>query len=1093
MAMVAFAWLVVACGLSGADDRPDPSSARHAESHWSLVAPRPTPVPTVASTTPPADPIDAFLAPDWVVHDLSPQTAAERPVWLRRASLALIGLPPSPEELRRFLGDRHPAATQRAIDRLLADPRHGEHTARSWLDLIRYADTHGLNFDNYREVWPYRDWLVQACNQGLSFDRFATAQLAGDLLDNPSIADLVATGFLRMHLSTNETGSIVEEVRFRYETDRTESFGTAFLGLTLNCAACHDHKYDPLTMADFYSLSAFFNGLDGPVLDSNAPAPEPALAVPTVEQQRQQATSQIALRQLEADRRAPHAALDQRQRDWESYELGQSSAEPPRWRGLRSSGEVGGEAVAQALARIRPRPLQAIFELPPEVDWQQLQVTLQRPPATAGEGPSATNAVEINEIELLLQPAPDEPWLSVRTSFAEGVAGPASGSESGKLIDLRSDPTSGIMVSLAPGEAASWQLACEGLRANGTGGRLRVLIHARTPDRTSQTDIPFSLRADVATQWLVPPPDDRLQCGPWYRLGPLPIENAFAGYQREVDAEREPFDPQRVFHHEGAEYKWQLLTSDISGELTVLPDLGQEPSVTLLYRTIDAMVAQPLSLLIGSQDGIQIYLNGSPIGATEGPKPHHWCSQTFRGHLHRGRNELLIKQIGHGGPASLSVCLQSPTAPLPPRIAEIVARDAATRSPDDAALLRRFYRRAVCNAPEALDLQARERAILANLSALEQSIAHTPIWRELPAPRPAFLHERGQYDQPTEPMERQVPAVLPPLTTATTPTRLDLARWLFADHHPLTARVVVNRYWQQLFGAGLVRTPEDFGLQGERPTHPQLLDWLSIDLQRQGWDTKRLQRELALSAAFARRSSASESDWQRDPSNRWLARGPRYRLDAEIIRDQAFAIGGLLSNRLGGPSVRPPQPSGLWEAVAQGGSNTETYTADEGEAIYRRSVYTFWKRTAPPAVLAIGDAPNREACIARRERTNTALQALAVLNDPQQAIAAFGLANRAYASGQTDADRLRAAWTMAVCRPPDPDELAELESLLQTARAAASRDVAELPADRPLDRADEPFSEQAQAIVPECIPPADRQAWWLVAQLILNLDELLNL
>jgi hypothetical protein len=1073
--------LLLICPLLNGKHPAAAGSPEAPRAHWSFSPPAVTAVPARPSVQPASDRIDAFLAPSWERSGLEPQPPAPPDVWLRRVTLALTGLPPDSIAMQRFLSDRQPTARQRVIDRLLADPRHGEHIARPWLDLIRYADTHGLNYDNYREVWPYRDWVIAACNAGIPFDQFVRHQLAGDLLPQPTRESLVATAMMRMHPSTNETGSIIDDVRLRYERERTETFGTAFMGLTVHCAACHDHKYDPLTMADFYALAGFFNGLAGPVLDANVAAPEPSLALPSSDQQTQQSELRLALADLDQARLAPHETLDWQQAAWEQHLRG-APQPPARWRALRSTDNEA-EFMDQPLARFRPRPVHASFLLPTDSPWRQLELELARPPATTE---LREEDLWIEEVELLLRPEADATWLRIRSDYAAVQA--EISHDGGAIIDGQREPEQGVRVRWRADESLKLRCSVTDIESLNVGAELRVTLHLRlagSPSSQREPPLPIRISAKVASEPLRLTTFRQLRCGDWYLLGPLAIENAYAGYVREVDAQRTPFDPRQTFIDDGRSLAWQRLERPIDGQCTELPNRGLETSTSLLYRFIESPEAQPIEIAIGSQDGVQVYLNSEILTVIEGPRDHRWCGDTVRGNLRSGANHLLIKHINHGGAGSISVLLCGPLAPPPPSVLALAGMVESERTTEQRQQLRRYFRRAVCRDIAARRWDVQEKLLLEELDRLEDSVARLSIWRERNDQRPAYVYAGGQYDQPDQQVPRRTPSFLPPLAYQQAASRLDLAHWLTDPQHPLTARVVVNRYWQMVFGAGIVRTPEDFGTQGAQPTHPQLLDWLAITLIEDGWDTKRLHRDLIRSAAFGRAATAPALAWEQDPENRWLARGPRYRLDAEVLRDQSLLVGGLLSSRVGGPSVYPPQPRGLWEAVGQVTSNTQYYVADNGEATVRRGLYTFWKRTSPPAILAIGDAPSREACTARRERTNTALQALALLHDPQHAVAALGLAEHAYGSATNDRDRLVTAWRTVLCREPDPSELENLLRLLTDLSQAG-----EVPSDlgRPVD----PMAG-LDLPLPDAIPPDRKTAWQLVAQMILNLDEALNL
>ena len=630
--------------------------------HWAFEPPRLPGLPAVKNSGWPVNAIDRFILARIEAEELAPEHEAAKTALIRRVTLDLTGVPPTIKEIDAFLADRSDGAYETVVDRLLESPRYGEHMARFWLDAARYGDTHGLHLDNYREIWAYRDWVIRAFNENKPFDRFVIEQLAGDLLPDPSLDQIVATGFNRCHVSTGEGGSIEEEVYVRNIVDQVDTNGTVFLGLTTGCARCHDHKYDPIRMKDYYQLFAFFNNIDGPAMDGNSAKWAPIISLPTLAQRE-------ALRAMDGERRQ-----------------------------------------------------------------------------------------------------------------------------------------------------------------------------------------------------------------------------------------------------------------------------------------------------------------------------------------------------------------------------------------------------------------------------LEQAIPTTLVFRERAGePKPAFLLKRGEYDQKGEKVGRAVPAFLPPLPPGAPVNRLGLARWLVAPDHPLTARVAVNRFWLQLFGTGIVKTAEDFGVQGELPSHPELLDWLAIQFREDGWDVKRFMKRLVMSATYRQSSRATPEKLAKDPANRLLSRGPRLRLDAEMVRDQAFFASGLLVEHVGGPSVKPPQPAGLWEALGFPDSDTAHFRADIGVGkVHRRSLYTFWKRTSPPPQMTTFDAPSRELCRVRRERTNTPLQALLLMNEPQFIEASRGLAERTLRDGgSTTAERLTYLFRLVTARCPDAEELAELGSTLEdfTAHYVRQPDAA-----KQLIAIGETQADPRRN-------PSELAAWTMIGNVVLNLDE----
>jgi hypothetical protein len=744
------------------------------EPHWSFAKLTKPPVPQLRDPNSAIrNPVDAFLADRHARAGLTPNPEADRPTLIRRVSFALTGLPPSPKEVDAFLADTSPGAYEKMVDRYLASPRFGEEMARHWLDLARYADTHGLHLDNERGTWPYRDWVVRAFNENKPFDAFTVEQIAGDLLPNPTRDQFVATGFNRCNVTTGEGGSIDAEWHFRNAVDRAAVAAETWLGLTAGCAVCHDHKFDPISQKEFYQLYAFFYSADGPALDGNTLLHAPFVKLATPEQERRLADMDRRLALLNAD-------------------------------------------IAAVTARY------------------------------------------------------SDPAL------AAAVAGPAAGKDA--------------------------------------------------------ADLALSFRA-------------------W------------------VDA--------------------------------------------------------------------------------------------------------------RGGPDK---------AKLPKEIAAVfaaLAKPEQRPNPTQTQQLRAYYLRHVCSLTPGLDpLTTARDALAAERTKLDQSIPGSMIFRDAPTPRPAFVMTRGQYNKPGEKVEPNTPAALPPLHAARErPTRLDLARWVVSAENPLTARVYVNRLWQQFFGAGLSRTSSDVGAQGEPPTHPELLDYLAASFRDGGWDVKATVRRLVTSAAFRRSAKVTPELLRADPENRLYARGPRFRLDAEQVRDNALFVGGLLDPTVGGKGVKPYQPDNIWEPVAFTGSNTQFYRRDAGSALYRRSLYTFFKRTAPPPFLSNFDAPNREQPCGRRDRSNTPLQALQLMNDVQHVEAARALAERVLAEGgKAPADRIAFAFKVVLARAPSAEELDVLEGELKVhlARYAKAPDGAKK------------LIAVGESKPRDGLKPEELAAYTLVASTLLNLDETLT-
>jgi hypothetical protein len=872
------------------------------EDHWSLQPPTSSGVPNATLPAGDGNEVDRFIIARLQRERMTPAPLVDRATLLRRVSLTLTGLPPR-ETDKSFLTDETPDAYSRLVDRLLASEHYGEHMTRYWLDAVRYGDTHGLHLDNYREIWPYRDWVIQAFNKDLPYDRFVTEQLAGDLLPNPTSEQLIATGFNRCHVTTSEGGSIKEEVYTRNVVDRVTTFGTIFLGMSLDCTRCHDHKYDPFTMKDFYSLFAFYNSIDGEPLDGNRPDPEPVIEAPSPEQShlRKKLTTQVS--QLVALVEKPDSSLDRQQRRWEK--------------------QIAGVGVTNKIALS---------------EWSTI-------------GPFYVFRLNVDRKE-----GPENEYLKNNS------------------LDL----------------------------AKEHNGRREKLKWTRRPE------------------WV----------------------------------DNEPH-------------------LDLPGRM----------SVNYAYRQIESPDARTVKIGLGGADGYKLFLNGKELLSDDEKQDLEAGEHQIELKLNPGTNHVLLK-VGNFdyGRSGFQFNMDPSLVSTPSAIRALASKPAKDRSAADAARLRDWYRYQVAERKSLRQTVAALNEARLALADVVREIPTTLVWKERSAPRDAFILTRGEYDQKGDPVFRGTPAILPPLKSGMPTNRLGLAQWLTDPDHPLFARVTVNRLWQQVFGTGLVKSAEDFGSQGEPPSHPELLDWLALRFRQDHWSVKTFMKRLVLSRAFRQSSRITTASFQRDPENRLLARGPRNRLDAEALRDQALAISGLLNPKLGGPAVKPPQPDGLWKAVAYSASNTAQFEADtEDDQVHRRTIYTFYKRTAVAPQLNTFDAPSREACVVRRERTNTPLQALLMMNDPQYLDAARALARRVIGLPVSDRDRSRNLLELCTSRPA---EVWETDELLRVYQANLKDYRANLEAARMLTTADNPSAENSS---PELA------AWILCANLALNLDEVINL
>ncbi|HWA97129.1 MAG TPA: DUF1553 domain-containing protein [Pirellulales bacterium] len=918
------------------------------EPHWAFVGPKRAPIPAGDDGWS-RNPIDRFVLANLERLGIKPSAEATPEALIRRVTLDLTGLPPTPEETEAFVSSTDPGRYEALVDRLLASPRFGERLALDWLDLARYADTNGFYTDLTRNAWPWRDWVIAALNANLPFDRFTIEQLAGDLLPNATRDQRIATGFNRNHMVTNESGVIEEEYRVGYVVDRLDTTTTAWLGMTIGCARCHDHKYDPISQREYYELFACFNTVEEKGLVKDPLNPPPIVSLPTDDQSRRLAELAKQREQCAAMLKAGSRALNEGLERWES-------------------------TLAASLDPTPTDGLAAYF-------------------AFNGNGDdSGSEAVRASTVGTL--------------SFAAGVAGSAATFDSNQYIEF------------------------EG-----------VNLDRNTAFTVATWIRPGTMPSTCVISKMAPSADARGFELTWYKSQPrINLVHAWGHNAIEIVA-RDAFGG-------GGTWKHVVITYDgrSKAEGVKLYVDGKEQAVDVRRDDLTGSIA--------TEEPWRIAWKPSGVG--------------FEG----GLDELRL----YDRPLAVAEVQAIYCYDL---LAGAVAVPRAERSRQQKDALEKYYIEHEGTA-EQRRLTAELASIRDQERAVRDAIPSSPIMAEMASPRTTHLLVRGQYDQPGEQVDPNVPAALGSWPGGAPRNRLGLAQWLVSAANPLTARVAVNRYWQLMFGDGLVRTPNDFGLQGELPTHPELLDWLAVDFVESGWNIKRLLKMIVTSSTYRQSSALTPKLLARDPDNRLLARGPRYRLAAEVIRDQALAASGLLVEQLGGPSVRPYQPAGIWEAVSYNGD--QSYIQDHGTALYRRSLYTFWKRQAPPPMTLAFDGPTREICTVRRARTNTPLQALVLLNDVTYVEAARILATRMMRAHDALNDRIEYGFRRAAGRAPTADELAILERLHNR----------ELAAYRTRAEASEKLVAAGEAPLDESLDHAELAALTIVASVILNLDEVVT-
>ena len=868
----------------GADYRP----------HWAFLPVRSPALPATPSPGASADPIDRFIATRLADAGLRPAPEASRETFIRRAALTLTGLPPTIAEIDAFLADTSPQAFARVVDRYLASPAYGERMAMDWLDLARYADTYGYQADVDRDMSPYRDWVIRAFNDNLPYNQFLIWQLAGDLLPGATRDQRIATAFNRLHRQTNEGGSIEEEFRTEYAVDRVNTFGTAMLGLTLECARCHDHKFDPITQRDYFSLFAFFNNIDESGLYSHFTNATPTPALLLWPAGRLEARDRVAARIAETERHLKVLARSAR------APFARWSASAPQMRTPAPVVHLAFEAVSA--------------ETTPDRAAAQPARLQDGPQFVRESGSSTDGALRFSGDNSIVHPG--APTFTRTDPFS---------------VDIRLMPTEVQARAVILHQSRAWTDA-------GSRGFELTLDHGR-PFFGLIHFWPGNAIAVGATT--------ALPLNEWSRL-----TVTYDGSSRAAGI---------TLYLDGARLATEVVRDRLTKDITYRREAGDQsdkPQLTLAARFRDS----------GFKNGLIDDLRIFDVELTA---------------------------------------------------AEVAGRPVRKDEDGFAYFLAREYQPFVDGVKALRTLREQANALVADVPEIM-------VMEEMHPPRQTHLLKRGAYDAPGEVVGRDTPASLPPFPATQPRNRLGLARWLTSPQHPLAARVVVNRVWRMHFGRGIVATPEDFGSQGKLPTHPELLDWLTDRFVKDGWDVKALHRRIVLSATFRQSAGVTADAAARDPENRLLSRWPKTRLLAEQIRDGALAASGLLNRTIGGPSVKPYQPAGLWEQSGTG----KVYRQDAGLKLYRRSLYTFWRRTAPPPSMTAFDAVTREICVARREATTTPLQPLVLLNDPQFVEASRVLAERLLERHPRDARaRHRDAFRALVGRVPDDAETRILERM----------------------------------------------------------------
>ncbi|MCB9885159.1 MAG: PSD1 domain-containing protein [Planctomycetes bacterium] len=1047
------------------------------EEHWSFVAPVRAEVPADAGNA-----IDYFVQRDRRRAGLTANPPADRATLARRLFLVLTGLPPTPEELLAFLDDARPDAYERLVDRLLDEEpyrtRHAEHLATPWLDAARYADTSGIHMDAGRQIWPWRDWLITALRDDMPFDQFVVEQLAGDLLPNATVSQQVATGFLRNHVTTDEGGAIDEEYRVEYAAERTATLGSVFLGLTLGCARCHDHKYDPIRQEDFYRLFSFFNSNDEPGLYSQSKDPnralEPAIEVPSpqIEQQRARVEQELAAARAELQTEVPGEAaqrgaffadlLQQSQLDWRA--LVPTSATSTR--GATLTLQDDGSVLASGA---NPPTDHQVLLCRSEADDLRL-ISLEAladpslPEGKVGRAPNGNAVLSALRVEV----RDGDAWRRVPLLWV--------------AADIEQQNGDFAVVNALADDGRGWAVNAHGFEA----GPRRALFVADQPFAAKGDELRITLvydsvypqhvfgRVRLHASPAAPELLDRLPLARsgFYVAGPFADEDRARLYTAaHGPGEATRIDPQARWQ----ELAWRF-EEDIR-EGTPFAKLPQGSNATYVGQRVFAPTARKLRMALGSDDGFRLFVDGKQVAERRVDRAVGADQDRVEVEHARGEGVLVLGVVNTGGIGGCYLRREPRDGELPGdtwlALLPQQSFDAALAARRDGAW-RQFHSPGY---RERVDAVARLETELATVTA---SMPQTMVMRQAMKPRQTYVLQRGEYDKPDKdrPVASELPLMFGALPAGAPHNRLGLAQWLVSERDPLLLRVAANRLWEFVFGTGIVRTSEDFGRQGEWPSHPELLDWLAVELRENGFRQRAILRQLVLSDTFRQDSRVDPAARERDPDNRLLARFPRRRLGAEALRDQALYVAGLLIERVGGPSVKPYQPEGLWREVAMVQSNTRTFTRGNGDELWRRSLYTYWKRACPPPSLLTFDAPTREFCTVRRLTTNTPLQALVLWNDEQFVEAARTLAQRTLAEVAEPTARLQSMFLRCTGHAMDAAGLQRARDTLTGLRkryAAAPRDAEALLA----------VGEHPR---PEEIDPAELAAYTLVANAFLNLD-----
>ena len=983
----------------------------HYRPHWAFEDPVKAAAPTTPNTNWGNNQVDKFVLARMTKEGLHPSAEADKRTLIRRVTLDLTGLLPTPDEVKAYLADNSPQAYEHLVDRLLAKPTYGEQRARYWMDYVRYADTYGLHYDNNRHIWLYRDYLIRSFNTNKRFDQFAKEQIAGDLLPAKDVDSIIATGYVRSGVSSNEGGTITEELRVNIARERTEAYGGAFLGLTVGCAVCHDHKYDPTTQKDFYQLSAFFNNINEQPFNMDRPDWKPSLRVPkdanrpaynAVLAKRSDLQSKLDAEKLE-ERKLIQAWLAGKQNPAQAV-----SAEKLMLR-LRID-EAGGMELKNSAPNASPKSF-ALTGTPPQWGestwlWRDFR------PSTA----THVNLGQMGNFDWN-QPFSVGGWFMLRAQ--PGFAGKdLTGTLVSKMDSVKADPAK------EPAKPAAAK--------NGNG----KVDEKEKKEKKAEDDVSKATATQANRGWDVV-----------IEKGVLGVELLDGGVKKGLKVSTlKPIADNGNWQHIFFAYDGSGRAAGIHVYLDGVPVPTKVVSDTLVKNTIKASAPMMLGMRAPEEEPARdtryqdLRLYGRVVTSDEVKR-------------------LLFEDY----------------------VAEVTAKPFSGWDKDQLHVVSQFYFGQVDT--QAKDLQAQITKLDTQMDKLSEGGDMTLVSVEKPSIAYADVLNRGIYSARKERVEADVPHYLPQLPAGRPHNRLALAEWTVSPQNPLTARVTVNRMWNELFGAGIVETTEDFGIMGQRPSNPQLLDWLAVEFRESGWDMKHMYKLMVMSAAYRQSAKTYPEQLQKDPKNLLLAHGPRFRMDAEMLRDISLQSSGLLVPKIGGPSVMPYQPGNVWESVGYPISDTTHYKQEHGEALYRRSLYTYWKRMAIHPDMDAFDAPMRDVVCTRRQRTNTPLQALVTLNDEQWIEAARELAERTMREGGKEPEqRISYLSELVLAKEPSP----QMASVLRKSYEDMAKHYAADP------KAAHDLLAVGEKRADASLPGAQLAAWTMVVSEMMNLDETLN-